>query len=217
MEASNIRLSTLIQAVAAVLVVELTAQFTLYRGPWPALVSLGVVRIVEIILLLAILFEHAITAALLGFASADFLHGLARGLLWSLSLGAIVLLGFAVLFLVGMDPLTLVRVQLPQRRIDLFLFLIVGGLIGPVAEEIFFRAILYGFLRRWGIVTAVCLSTLIFVLIHPVGRHIPIPQAVGGVLFALSYEIEKSLVPPIVIHILGNMAIFGIGVIERYA
>jgi membrane protease YdiL (CAAX protease family) len=217
MEAIDIKISTLIQAVAAVLLVELTAQFTLYRGPWPTLVSLCIVRIVEIILLIAILLEHEFTVASLGFTSAHFRHGLTRGLLWSLSIGTIVLVGFAVLYLVGLDPLTLFRVQLPQRRTDLILFLMVGGVIGPVTEEIFFRAILYGFLRRWGIVTAVSLSTLIFVLIHPVGRHIPIPQAIGGVLFALSYEIEKNLVPPIVIHILGNLAIFGIGIMERYA
>jgi len=60
----------------------------------------------------------------------------------------------------------------------------------------------------------VSLSTLIFVLIHPAGRHIPITQAIGGVLFALSYEIEKSLVPPMVIHMLGNLAIFGIGMVQ---
>jgi membrane protease YdiL (CAAX protease family) len=214
MEAIDIKISTLMQAVGTVLLVELAARFTLYRGPWPTLVSLGIVRITEIVLLSAILLGHAITAASLGFTSADFLHGLSRGLLWSLSLGAIVMAGFVVLFLVGMDPLILFRVQLPQRRTDLLLFLFVGGIIGPVAEEIFFRAVLYGFFRRWGIVTAVSLSTLIFVLIHPVGRHIPITQAVGGVLFALAYELEKSLVPPIVIHVLGNLAIFGIGMIQ---
>jgi membrane protease YdiL (CAAX protease family) len=214
MEAIDIKINTLIQSVVVVLLVELAAQFTLYRGPWPTLVSLGIVRIVEIILLIAILLKHGIGPASLGFASADFRHGLTRGLLWSLSLGVIVLAGFAVLFLFGMDPLTLFRVRLPERRTDLILFLTVGSVIGPVAEEIFFRAILYGFLRRWGVVTAVSLSTLIFVLIHPTGGHIPITQAVGGVIFALSYEIEKSLVPPIVIHILGNLAIFGIGMIQ---
>jgi len=79
---------------------------------------------------------------------------------------------------------------------------------GPVAEEIFFRGILYGFFRRWGAVAAVVLSTVIFVLAHPIFPGIPLPQVVGGVVFAVAYEVEGSLMVPITIHALGNMAIF---------
>ena len=35
-----------------------------------------------------------------------------------------------------------------------------------------------------------------------------ITQAIGGVVFAVSYELEKNLLVPITIHCLGNMAIF---------
>ena len=63
---------------------------------------------------------------------------------------------------------------------------------------------------RWGIPFAVLLSTLLFVMPHApsFGSAIPITQLIGGILFAVSYEVEKNLLVPITIHCLGNLAIF---------
>jgi hypothetical protein len=52
------------------------------------------------------------------------------------------------------------------------------------------------------------MSTLLFVLSHPSRHTIPVPQMIGGILFAVAYEMEKNLLAPITIHILGNLAIF---------
>jgi hypothetical protein len=38
-------------------------------------------------------------------------------------------------------------------------------------------------------------------------------QIVGGVLFAIAYEIEGNLMTPITIHSLGNLAIFTISLV----
>jgi hypothetical protein len=40
------------------------------------------------------------------------------------------------------------------------------------------------------------------------GLALPITQLIGGILFAVAYEIEKNLLVPITIHCLGNLAIF---------
>ena len=75
----------------------------------------------------------------------------------------------------------------------------------------FFRGVVYGFFRRWGVLTALLISTGIFVLVHLLARPVQgfaIVQAIGGVVFAASYELEKNLMVPITIHCLGNMAIF---------
>jgi hypothetical protein len=85
--------------------------------------------------------------------------------------------------------------------------------VAPIAEEVFFRGILYGFLRRWGVLLALILTTAIFVLAHPVFPGIPVTQMVGGIIFALAYEIEGNLMAPITIHVLGNMAIFTLSLI----
>jgi len=47
-----------------------------------------------------------------------------------------------------------------------------------------------------------------FVLPHVAFSKIPIVQVVGGIVFAVAYEIEESLMVPITIHVLGNLAIF---------
>ena len=41
----------------------------------------------------------------------------------------------------------------------------------------------------------------------------PVTQIVGGVVFCLAYEKEKSLLVPIVIHMLGNAALFTLGLL----
>jgi len=46
------------------------------------------------------------------------------------------------------------------------------------------------------------------VLAHPIFPGIPLPQVVVGIVFAVAYEIEGSLMVPITIHVLGNLAIF---------
>ena len=93
------------------------------------------------------------------------------------------------------------------------MFFILGGFFAPLAEEIFFRGILYGFFRKWGISTAIIVSTLLFVLPHTSGHTLPITQIIGGILFAVSYEVEKNLLVPITIHSLGNLAIFTIAAV----
>jgi hypothetical protein len=143
-------------------------------------------------------------------------YALERGLLWSAGLGLIAACAWVILLLLspGLQPLKLIRAQLPPGGNDLLLLFAVGGLLGPVAEELFFRGVLYGFFRRWGAPAAVLLSSLIFVLSHPTSHGLRLTQAVGGILFAVAYEVERSLLVPITIHVLGNLAIFSLSLLS---
>jgi hypothetical protein len=51
-------------------------------------------------------------------------------------------------------------------------------------------------------------STALFVLPHLPQVRLPLTQLAGGLLFGLAYEKEKNLLVPMVIHVLGNFAIF---------
>jgi membrane protease YdiL (CAAX protease family) len=176
---------------------------------------LGIARVFETALFISI-------ASLLGNQGLstigihrNHLHAcLKRGLLWSLGFGFLVGVVFGILYFLGVDPFVFMKTNMPASPVDILLFFLVGALISPIAEEIFFRGILYGFFRRWGVWIAIGASTLLFVIAHAASSgRIPFSQIIGGLLFALAYEKEKNLVVPIVIHVLGNAAIFTLGIV----
>lgn len=80
----------------------------------------------------------------------------------------------------------------------------------PLAEELLFRGVLYTWLRRWGIVLAVTVSSVIFGLFHG-GGAILFSSAALGVIAALAYERSGSLWPAVVAHATMNttMAVVG--------
>lgn len=171
---------------------------------------LGLLRTVESIVLVIVIQCQKKGLGIIGLASSRLCSGLKTGTIWSLVFAAIAALGFLVLFLLKIDPLDLIRVPLPQVPKDLVIFLMVGGIIAPISEEIFFRGIIFSYFSRWNTTNAVIISTLIFIFFHPQGGLI---QAVGGVVFALAYHFSHSLLAPIIIHSLGNMALFSISLI----
>jgi len=173
---------------------------------------LGTIRVLEIISIILLFYFHSKDIAALGLSRARLVFGLKRGLIWSIVFGILVIDLFGGLYLININPFEWIRMSLPGRISDLLIFFLIGGLIGPVAEEIFFRGVLYGFFRRWGIITALLLSTLIFIVAHIQFNPLPLPQAIGGIIFALAYELEKNLYTPIFIHVLGNLAIFCLSV-----
>jgi membrane protease YdiL (CAAX protease family) len=119
-----------------------------------------------------------------------------------------------ILMIAGLHPADLIAANFPSTQPGLFFFFVVGGIISPVAEEIFFRGMLYGYFRRWGMWAALLLSTAVFVTAHAIFHRVPVPQIVGGILFALAYEKEKNLMVPITIHVLGNLAIFTLSLVR---
>jgi uncharacterized protein len=207
MEAKPLTIKTLAFSFAAVLVVEGVVRITSLGF---SLAALGVTRFLQIALMVWIARVFSGGTAAIGLEPTLWLHGLRRGAFWSLAFGAVALCAFLLLSLAGINALAMIRVPLPAQTTTLALLFLVGGVIAPLAEEILFRGLLYGFFRRWGVAPALIISTLLFVVSHPLDRGLPVTQAVGGLLFALSYEKEGTLLVPIIIHVLGNLAIFAL-------
>ena len=210
METNEIKLSTLVISILGIAAVELMARIMISRDLVTPLTGVSLARVAEIIFLLMLITIREKRLSIIGLTSTNVYKGFKRGLIWSVSFGAGAVIVLLIVYLAGIKISALFRMQLPTESSRLITFLLAGILIGPIAEEIFFRGILYGFFRRWGIPLAVILSTLLFVLPHSPssGPAIPITQLIGGILFAVSYEIEKNLLVPITIHSLGNLAIF---------
>jgi membrane protease YdiL (CAAX protease family) len=210
MEAKEIRIKALFFCFAAVLAVELGSWYVTSKYTYHPMLILGGARLLQILLIILIVVTWGKGLSSIGLARSEMVSGLKKGLLWSAGFAAITSIASVGLLILGINPLTLIKTPLPKQATDLAFLFIVGGIVGPVAEEFFFRGVLYGFLRRWGVIVALVLSTLIFVLCHPIGHGIPVTHIVGGLLFALAYEVGGSLMVPITIHTLGNLAIFSI-------
>jgi hypothetical protein len=92
-------------------------------------------------------------------------------------------------------------------QIPILAALIVGA--APLAEEILFRGLLFGWLRRhvsfWPSAFA---SALVFSLLHMIVEVIP-PTIALGLVFAWMYERSGSLWTPIAVHMLHNGLVLG--------
>ena len=90
------------------------------------------------------------------------------------------------------------------RRVVMICLLLLAALAGPVAEEIFFRGLLYGWLRRRiGIGRALLLTGFLFPCLHTDAVSFA-PIFALGLLFGWVYEKTGSLAAPAAIHVLHN-------------
>lgn len=209
METDRIRIKPFVIACAGMFVLEGAAGMLMGMGWRYPIAVLGLVRVAEAGLVIGVFRWWGRGIRDLGLARDQIPAGLKRGVIWSLGFGVLVLIGFGVLLILGQNPLKILHMRLPADPIERLWYILVGGIIAPVVEELFFRGVIYGFFRRWGIFLALAASSLLFVSAHSTGGF-PLTQTVGGVLFALAYEFEGTLLTPITIHILGNLALFGL-------
>jgi membrane protease YdiL (CAAX protease family) len=99
-------------------------------------------------------------------------------------------------------------VQRPHGLGILILALLVTAVLAPVCEEVFFRGMLYRYLRaRWPVWAAVLGSAILFGMAHFSGLDgLPLLPVFGfmGVVLALVYEWTGSLGNTILLHALNN-------------
>lgn len=91
-------------------------------------------------------------------------------------------------------------------------FIVVGVIVAPIVEELFFRGFLFqGFRQRYGWVNGALLSSAVFAVAHldPVAL---IPTFILGMLLAYMYHRTDSVWIPILLHVLVN----GMGLCAAY-
>jgi len=213
MAAKTIETKILLLCLAALLTIEVATKVSPPEGTHYPMLILGGARVVEILLFLLIVSIWGKGMSSMGMAGDQVVPGLKKGLIWSAVFGVCALLGFVILYVANVNPLGLIKTHLPSGTWGIVLFFVVGGLVAPIAEEVFFRGIVYGFLRRWGVLVALAGSTAVFVLAHAIHSWIPFTQIVGGIVFAVAYERTGNLMVPITVHVLGNTAIFALSLV----
>jgi uncharacterized protein len=163
-------------------------------------------RLAQTLWILAVvsLFPPGLSA--IGLSRPGMGHAARRGAVWSVCLGGAALGVLAAGFVFQANWTGVMRMRLPQEPEKVFFYFLASCVAGPFVEEMFFRGLVYGFFRRWGVMTATAASVFLFVAAHAFSGMAP--RAAGGIVFALSYEKERNLMAPVVIHILGNMVVF---------
>jgi membrane protease YdiL (CAAX protease family) len=102
----------------------------------------------------------------------------------------------------GLLGLLLSRAPLDQWASSL----LIGCLIGPFVEELFFRGLLYAWMRqRLGTSVCIILTSLLFACLH---GNILVIQLTGGILFASVYEWRRNIWAPFIVHTLANIGIW---------
>lgn len=214
-ESNRVALKTLCFAAAGVVGIEACARWAIGHWGLAALTGTGLARLLDIAWMASLISISPQGWTQVGLGPGRRNTGLLRGIIWSAGFGAMSALAWGGFHVLGIDLLRLLHPGPAARLATPALLFLVGGLIGPVAEEVFFRGLFYGYLRRWGVWPALTLNTLLFVSLHAGASGVPIPQVVGGLVFAAAYEIEKNLLVPITIHVLGNLALFSLPYLFR--
>ena len=198
---------TFLAGTASVLLLELLA--TNINSAWHLnrWLALGLVRSFEAMVIIGLLAKTRSGLSPMGVVHSRWQRGIVRGAWWAAGCGTLTLLLCGLGQLLGLFSIDVFQIVLPENGADRVLFFMVGGLVAPVAEELFFRGLVYNFFRRWGWSLALILSTALFVWSHAT-HGLPFTQLIGGIVFAAAYEIEKNLMVPIIIHSSGNLAIF---------
>lgn len=92
---------------------------------------------------------------------------------------------------------------LSGSAVQIALFAVAIALLAPFAEEMFFRGMVFGWLRRWGFWLAALVSAGLFGVAHGINFVFPASFALG-LLNAYAYEKSGSLWPAIASHMAFN-------------
>jgi len=102
---------------------------------------------------------------------------------------------------------------LPEGRGARVALLLLGGLGAPLGEELLYRGMLYGALRRrWGFWGAALVSSLAFGLFHVIPLQVLTAMLLGLVLCWV-YERSGSLWAPALVHLVNNLLAFGLALV----
>lgn len=93
------------------------------------------------------------------------------------------------------------------------LMLALGVLLVPLGEELIFRGVIFGWMRRWPLPIAVIVSALVFAVMH--GFSVVFPVAlVLGIVTAMIYHRSGSIWPAVMLHAVNNGIAFGVSLLS---
>ena len=121
-------------------------------------------------------------------------------------IAAVVILGCIGFALYGkiQFPAPLRSLIVSQNSVNLALTCIAAITVVPFGEELFFRGLVYGSLRRWSVAGAIIVQALLFALSHQYGLVYTLFVLVAGVLFGIVYLWRRTLWTSVCMHLTCN-------------
>ena len=162
-----------ILSILIIIIIEKIGYYFIDKAYYPQILSILILRTLDITILLIL--SYFFHPYLLNYFSKNkLINGLKWGAFISISFAIVTgLSGLTFFIITGKNPALLIKMSIPKAPLSLTLFFITGVLVSPIAEEIFFRGVIYKSLRRYGMVTALLISSALFALCHFNGNNIP--------------------------------------------
>lgn len=93
-----------------------------------------------------------------------------------------------------------------------YFFIIISGVLAPIAEELYFRGLIFTYVRNVSNVTiAIIASSIFFGLAHSfVNPYIFISHAVVSIFIGLARQKSNGMIVPIIMHMIWNLLIFAL-------
>ncbi|MGA1795063.1 MAG: lysostaphin resistance A-like protein [bacterium] len=174
----------------------------------PSLLFIALQRIAGVFLIVGFLAYWGYGPDRLGLSPSLFRRGLLHGILWCCGFGALVGGVGVILHLAGVPAHRLLGSMRMQSARRLIAYVLVGCLIGPLVEDLVFIGIVYNALRKkLPLLLSIAIVVPLFAAAHGRISVSLVIQALGAILFTLSFEYSGSLLTPMIIHACGNLAI----------
>ncbi len=130
---------------------------------------------------------------------------IAAGLLWGLALFTInLVISYSMSQVLGEEFTGRIYEYLISYRLTRYVLIVTAILLAPIAEELYFRGLLYASLKiKIGVLGGAIVSAAIFAAAHGIPAAFIALLAIGATL-AYIFEKYKSLVPAIMAHAVNN-------------
>ncbi len=203
---TEIGIAAVTYVVLSVLLIAAVAQA--FGGDIPALgavIAAGVGALLAVVTAISVRVRSAAALGLRRVSGQWVLYGIAAGLaVWVVN--RLVIIGYVLLTNDPSNPQAALT-DVAESTLGLLGLLAAGAILVPIAEEVLFRGVFYGGLRRYGVPVALVASSVLFGLAHGITVILPAAIVLGAV-GAFLYEKAGSIWPAVISHAVNNAITF---------
>jgi membrane protease YdiL (CAAX protease family) len=185
-------------AVILVCIVEAAMRFSYKKIGLDPINYTLIARLIQAGIIIGFAFEHS------GMKTKNIMKEIIIGLIISIAFGVLVL-SCDILSRIAIPGGLISRLLMKQLFSNFLMFALVGCIVGPFVEELFFRGLIQTHIRHYlPAIFAIAISSVFFATMH---GNISIIQLSGGIMFGIIYEWRRNIWAAYVFHVIANFGI----------